>query len=71
MRDFCLLQEAPDRVVLQVIPGDGWSAAIARSIRERFAGFFEAGVHFEIAEVAECTKTKTGKRNPIIRRFGK
>ncbi|HEY9247945.1 MAG TPA: hypothetical protein VIO38_02390 [Rariglobus sp.] len=69
VKDFCLIQESPGRVVLQVVPGAGWSADVARRIAERFAGYFEDGVDFTIAEVTECAKTKTGKRNPIIRRF--
>lgn len=69
VKDFCLVQEAPALVVLQVIPGPGWSAEIAGKILARFGEFFEPGVVFQIDEVQECTKTKTGKRNPIIRRF--
>lgn len=69
VKDFCLVQEAPAQVILQVIPGPGWSAEIAAKIRARFGEFFEPGVVFRIDEVRECTKTKTGKRNPIIRRF--
>jgi phenylacetate-CoA ligase len=66
-RDFCLVQEARDRVVLEVVRGEGWSGEVAAAIARRFQGFFEDGVVFEITLVAECRKTKTGKRNPIIR----
>lgn len=67
VRDFCLVQEARDRVVLEVVRGPGWGADVAEAIARRFGGFFEPGVSFRIAPVGECRKTKTGKRNPIIR----
>jgi phenylacetate-CoA ligase len=69
VRDFCLIQGARDRVQLQIVPGEGWNAEIARQIRGRFESFFEPGVAFQIEEVKECVKTRSGKRNPIIRRF--
>jgi Coenzyme F390 synthetase len=67
--DFCLIQRAFDQIVLQVIPDAGWTASIEAKIIERFGQFFETGVGFRIDIVEECEKTKSGKRNPIIRRF--
>lgn len=69
VRDFCLIQETPSLVVLQVVPGAGWGGEVARQIDQRFTSYFEPGVAFQIEEVVECAKTTTGKRNPIIRRF--
>ena len=66
VRDFCLIQETANRIVLEVVPGSGWNTAVSEAISARFATFFESGVTFEISEVAECTKTRSGKRNPII-----
>lgn len=66
-RDFCLVQETPERVLLEVVRGEGWSDEIEAAIERRFSGFFETGVEFRIVTVAECRKTRTGKRNPIIR----
>jgi phenylacetate-CoA ligase len=68
VRDFCLIQEDPARIVLQVVPGPGWGVDVEQGIRSRFTGFFEPGVEFSIAIVEACEKTTTGKRNPIIRR---
>jgi phenylacetate-CoA ligase len=68
VRDFCLIQESPAGVVLRVIPGSGWSDEVAGKISRRFAEFLEPGVSFHIQPVAECEKTRTGKRNPIINR---
>ena len=69
VQDYCLLQESPVEVVLQIVPGIGWTSGIAEQIARRFGEFFEAGVNFRIEEVSECAKTKSGKRNPIVRRF--
>jgi len=68
VRDFCLIQESPVGVVLQVITGSGWSDGVAEKISLRFAEFLEPGVSFRVQTVAECEKTRTGKRNPIINR---
>lgn len=68
VNDFCLIQEANDRIVLQVVPGPGWNLEVDQGIRNRFASFFEPGVVFTTALVDACEKTLTGKRNPIIRR---
>ena len=64
--DFCLIQRAKDSVVLQVVPGSGWSSDVESRIAVRFSEFLDPGVHFEIQIVVECEKTKSGKRNPII-----
>lgn len=67
--DFCLIQEAPTQITLQVIPDSGWNQSIEQAIIKRFQDYFEPEVTFQIKEVLTCEKTKTGKRNPIIRRF--
>ncbi|MCB1376929.1 MAG: phenylacetate--CoA ligase family protein [Alphaproteobacteria bacterium] len=66
VKDFCLIQAAANRIVLEIVPGAAWNNAISEALSARFASFFEQGVAFEIREVTECTKTKSGKRNPII-----
>jgi len=68
VRDFCLVQQARERVILEIVPGEGWTTAIAEAIDRRFATFFESGVAFAITPVEVCSKTKSGKRNPIISR---
>ncbi|MEK7269615.1 MAG: hypothetical protein AAB215_01585 [Planctomycetota bacterium] len=67
--DFCLIQETATEIVLQIVPGPGWSPGISAAIAGRFREFLEEGVGFEILEVEICEKTKTGKRNPIINRM--
>ena len=68
VRDFCLIQEARDQILLQVVPGDGWDENLGERIRTRMQHHFEAGVTVTLLPVEACEKTKTGKRNPIIRR---
>lgn len=66
VKDFCLIQQARDQIVLEVVAGDGWCAEVKSAIERRFGTFFEPGVHFSITEVLLCSKTQSGKRNPII-----
>ncbi|MAJ29261.1 hypothetical protein CBD41_07555 [bacterium TMED181] len=67
--DFCLVQESLEQIHLEVVKGAGWNEEIKSKIIGQFSNYFETGVNFKISEVAECTKTRSGKRNPIIRRF--
>jgi hypothetical protein len=71
VKDFCLIQETPNRVNLEIVAGAGWNAEVSTAIETRFATFFEPGVHFAISVVDVCSKTKSGKRNPIISRVTK
>jgi len=71
IRDFCLVQEQPDAVLLEIVAGKGWSDAVERQISARFRRFLDDDVHFRIETVDECEKTKTGKRNPIINRLAR
>jgi phenylacetate-CoA ligase len=71
VRDFCLIQDEPAAVRLQVVPGPGWNGVAAEAISTRFTGFLEPGVAFRVEAVQECVKTKSGKRNPIICMVGK
>lgn len=71
VKDFCLIQQSRDQVVLEVVVGEGWNAEISTAIERRFETFFESGVIFTIAVVKVCSKTKSGKRNPIISRVSK
>ena len=69
VREFCLIQESLTSVVLEIVPDAGWNAEIAAKITERFRQFLEAEVTFRVEIVAECQKTKSGKKNPILRRI--
>ncbi|WFB34679.1 hypothetical protein P3T73_10960 [Kiritimatiellota bacterium B12222] len=67
--DFCLIQTGGDQVKLQVVKGSGWSDRIAEEIKQRFNGYFKNEVRFWIEGVEICEKTRSGKRNPILRRI--
>jgi len=69
--DFCLIQKQAASILLEIVPGQGWQEPVARRIREKFAAFLEPGVELVVKTVAECTKTKTGKRNPIINQMNR
>ena len=71
IRDFCLIQEETDEVLLEVVPGPGWTDDIAADVCRRLRQRFEDGVRVTVAPVTSCFKTKTGKRNPIISRVGR
>ena len=71
IKDFCLIQQSLDKIMLEVVRGEGWNAEISLAIERRFQTFFEPGVHFIISLVEVCSKTKSGKRNPIISRVAK
>jgi phenylacetate-CoA ligase len=68
VKDFCLIQTSRSEVVLEVVTGDGWSANARQAIEDRFGAFFEPGLCFSVAPVELCSKTKSGKRNPVISR---
>jgi phenylacetate-CoA ligase len=68
VREFCLIQESLTSVVLEIVPDAGWNTEIAAKITERFHHFLETEVTFRVEIVAECQKTKSGKKNPIVRR---
>jgi len=68
IRDFCLIQESPTEILLEIVPGQRWADDVRVSILTRFTEFLEHGVRFRIELVEECEKARTGKRNPIIRR---
>lgn len=66
VRDFCLIQRSRTCVVLQIVPGVGWDETVNEKITARFCEFLQGEIPFEVQVVAECEKTKSGKRNSII-----
>jgi phenylacetate-CoA ligase len=69
IRDFCLVQESETSILLEVVPGKGWNEEVGCGISSRFRQFIDDDVAFRVELVAECEKTRTGKRNPIINRM--
>lgn len=66
VRDFCLIQRSRTCIVLQIVPGVGWDETVNQKIGARFCEFLQGDIPFEVQVVAECEKTKSGKRNAII-----
>lgn len=66
VRDFCLIQRETDRVELEIVPGPGWEGSITAAISKRFQSLLGEDVRFDVTPTDVCTKTKSGKRNPII-----
>ena len=71
LRAFCLIQESTSSICLKVVPSDSWTTQIEERIVAQFQEFFEPQVRFRIEKVAECERTKAGKRNPIISRVSR
>jgi phenylacetate-CoA ligase len=71
LRAFCLVQENTGSICLEVVPSDSWTPEIEERIVAQFQEFFEPQVKFRIEKVAECERTKAGKRNPIISRVSR
>jgi phenylacetate-CoA ligase len=71
IRDFCLVQESGTSILLEIVPGKGWNQEVGGGISSRFHEFVDDDVAFRVEVVAECEKTRTGKRNPIINRMGR
>lgn len=68
VKDFCLIQTAPDKVTLEIVAGGGWDATLGERISARLNSLLGPGVEVKVEVVFACTKTKSGKRNPIISR---
>lgn len=63
VRDFCLVQHAPDDVELQVVPAE-WTEEVQVDLVKRLQGHL--GQPVRISVVDTLPSTATGKRNPII-----
>lgn len=63
VKDFCLVQHAPDDVELQVVPNE-WTDTISSDLVHRLANHL--GQSVRISLVNNLPSTATGKRNPII-----
>jgi phenylacetate-CoA ligase len=64
---FCLIQEEPDRWVIELVPGEQWSEDLIHIIPNELAKDLKRNfVKIESKIVKEVRKTKSGKANPII-----
>lgn len=65
--DFCLIQAGADRLRIEIIPGKAWDAEAAGALRRNFQSRIGEGATVDVAVVDSLTKTRTGKRSPVIR----
>lgn len=66
VRHYQLVQEAPDRVCLVVVPADGWNERAELRVKEDLSRFLGDGMHVGIRTAAEIPAEESGKR-PIIK----
>lgn len=69
IRQFCVVQENPEGVTIEYIPGEGFSEGVLEQVRERLALLIGEpfGLHFKA--VAEIPPTPSGKPQIIISRI--
>jgi len=64
---FCLIQNEPDRWLLELVPGKSWNQDLAVKIPaalSRYVG--RSQIQIESMIVKEVRKTASGKANPIV-----
>lgn len=66
--DFCLIQETVSRVTLEILPGKSFADSSQAHIRQLLQSLFPQAVELRVVVTNLLTKTKSGKRNPIISR---
>jgi phenylacetate-CoA ligase len=71
IKDFCIIQEEPDKITIEVLPGAAFGPTIADKIKERFRSLLQEDVGVAVKAVANLYKTRTGKLNPIISLVGR
>jgi phenylacetate-CoA ligase len=64
---FCLIQEEPNRWVVELVPGAKWKESLIQTITKELSDDLKRShVKIEARIVKEVRKTKSGKANPII-----
>jgi phenylacetate-CoA ligase len=56
-----LVQEVPDKLIVNVVPGAGFGDATVRALQKQFAESLGSGIEFDIRQVAALTQEKNGK----------
>ncbi|MBL8022155.1 MAG: phenylacetate--CoA ligase family protein [Leptospirales bacterium] len=69
--DFCLIQESPSAVRMQIIPAKNAGPDLELAVSRGLARFLPSNTRIEIEVTDKLLKTRTGKRNPIISAIGK
>lgn len=69
--DFCLIQEGPSTVRMQIVPGRDAGPELDLAVSRGLARFLPSNTKIEIEVTEKLLKTLTGKRNPIISAISK
>lgn len=67
IRQYQLVQEAPDRIVLRHVPLEGGGPLSGQELREAVAGMLGPDVRFEVEAVPRIGAAEGGKPRPIVR----
>jgi len=66
VREFQVIQETLDRIVVKIVPGPGFSDATRQVIASRLAQRCEGGVAIEVERVQSLERLPSGKHRYVI-----
>jgi phenylacetate-CoA ligase len=69
VRHYQIVQEEPRRVLLRVVPGDGWNELCVRRLRDAMLQLLGPEMQADVQAVAEIAPERSGKR-PIVKTVG-
>lgn len=68
---FTLIQEAPDLVTIEIVPGRAYSPATSDAIERRFRELVGEPITVQVALRSEPRRSAAGKHHPIVSRVGR
>jgi phenylacetate-CoA ligase len=69
IREAQIVQEAPDRLVVSVVPASGWLPEHAEDLRRRVAMRVGGSMTVAVESVEGIPRTKAGKFRAVVRRY--
>jgi phenylacetate-CoA ligase len=63
---FTLVQETRQDVVIEILPGDGYTAAMSDAVRAKFLDLVEEPLNVSVQLVPAITRSGSGKHHPIV-----
>jgi phenylacetate-CoA ligase len=70
IREAQIVQEAPDRLVVRVVPAPGWAPEQAEDLARRVRMRVGDAVAVAVEPVERIPRTKAGKFRAVVRAFG-
>ncbi len=71
IKDYCIIQESVDSIVMEVIAGNGYSEEKRVRMENALRKIIGEKVVVKFTRVEELYKTKSGKQNPIISKISR